>query len=222
MSRLTPFDHAFADLAEERFPAVREEAGQSLKGMADRMRFATLSTVQRILADVESGELIEQDPQAADEYLTALYVAFRFWDAGRPIFPVGRDAIDAALTSDWEDALPRVPHGACYLQFQERWIWAQIAPDHPHEPLDGQFVVGGEHPPEITVLAVLGLRPERGGFSQITVTATPSEVISARQASRTPPFAPVLDGGERAGFKSVVTTGELLFLTQLALMCATQ
>ena len=70
---------------------------------------------------------------------------------------------------------------------------------------------------ELLVLAVLGLRPEREGFSQIAVAAPPEEVAGAARLARRPPFAPVLEGGERAGMKSLVSEAELLHLAHLAL-----
>ena len=70
---------------------------------------------------------------------------------------------------------------------------------------------------ELLVLAVLGLRPVRVGFSQISVAAPPLDVAGAARLVRRPLFAPVLEGGERAGMKSLVSDAELLHLTHLAL-----
>ncbi len=222
MTRLTPFDVAFAELSDGRFPAVRQEAEESRRNLEDRAQFASLSTVQHILADVESPEIIEQEPAAAVEYLTSLYVAFRFWNAGRLVFPIEREDIETALAIEPPATLPDIPRGACYVQLPEQLIWAQVGPDRPHEPVDGLFIVDAQQPCEITVLAVLGLRRDRAGFSQVTVTASPSDALAARSTARTPPFAPVLEGGERTAFKSLVTAGELLHLTQLALLHVNQ
>ena len=67
------------------------------------------------------------------------------------------------------------------------------------------------------MLAVLGLRPERGGFSQIALTVPPEDLAQAKDFVRRPRFAPVLEGGERAGVKSLVSEAELLHLAHLAL-----
>lgn len=220
MSRLEPFAYAFAELADVRFPDVRREAEARHTDLTDRAAFAALPAVQRILADVEAPELIQENPQAADEYLTTLYVAFRFWDAGRAVCPVSREAIERALARDPPATLPAVPGGACYMQLPERWFWARIGPEEPHEPLDGFFVITSGAGREMTVLAVLGLRLERSGFSQLSVRATPQEMRDARLAARTPPFASVLEGGDRAGVRSLVATGELVHLAQVALLAA--
>ncbi len=220
MNRLDPFTYAFADLAESRFATVRREAAARGTGAGHRASFAALPAVQRILAEIETPELIAAAPQAAAEYLHTLYVAFLFWDAGRRVVALERSALDGALGGDPPRVLPPVPSGACYVQLPERWFWARVGPDDPPEPLDGVFVVSSGDGREITAVAVLGLRPDRDGFSQIAVTATPAEVLEARAASRTPPFASVLEGGDRAGVRSLVTTGELLHLVQLALAVA--
>jgi hypothetical protein len=217
VSRIDPFDHAFAELAEARFAAVGAEATATRRDTSDRAQFATLSSVQRILAELESPEAVERDPEAAEAYLTILFVAYRYWEAGRQRITVTAEQVENALRAASAGAMPPVPHGACYLQLPERWCWAQIAPDAPHEPLDGLFVVATEARGELTVVAVLGLRPDRPGFSEITVVAREADVAQAAAQARTPPLAPVIDGGEAAGLKSVVTEGEVLHLTALAL-----
>jgi hypothetical protein len=110
-----------------------------------------------------------------------------------------------------------VPHGACYLQLPERLFWARIAQDATAEPVDGLFLASGAEGGEVTVLAVLGFRPERGGFSQVTVTAPPEDFARAGSFVRRPLFAPALEGGERAGVRSLLSEAELLYLASLAL-----
>jgi hypothetical protein len=220
VSRPTPFDLAFADLAD-RFEEIRAEAGEAGADPGDRARFAKLPTVQRLLADVAAPELVERRPEAADEYLTTLFVAFHFCVAGRRVLAVPRDRLEGALGAPAATSPPR-ESVACYLQLPERWFWAQVDPETAHEPLDGMFVVGPGPGGEVTVLAVLGLRSERAGFSQLAVRATPSELRRAPAEVRRPPFAPVLAGGQAAGLRSVVSVSELLHLAQLALALATE
>jgi hypothetical protein len=111
-----------------------------------------------------------------------------------------------------------VPGDACYVQLPANWWWGQRDADAPHEPLDGVFVVTAPRGDEITLLAVLGLRAERGGFTQVTVHAQPADFAAARTAQRDPPFAPLMEGGASGGVLSVATPAELLTLVQLALL----
>ncbi len=84
------------------------------------------------------------------------------------------------------------------------------------------FVVRNDCDLQLTVVAVLGLRPDRDGFSQITVSATVADMLAAAATRREPPFGPVMDGGREAGFLSVTSEGELLHLAHLALLSATE
>ena len=160
------------------------------------------------------------------EYETLLYAVYRFWSTGRHSLALGREALEHALAPDDRGhpgpapdvrATPDVPHRACYLQLPERLFWARISDTAAPEPLDGLFLAAGPGDREITVLAVLGLRPERGGFSQIALTVPPEDLAQAKDFVRRPRFAPVLEGGERAGVKSLVSEAELLHLAHLAL-----
>lgn len=216
MTRLDPFDFAFAPLAAERFPVIQEEARLTRKHSDDRSEFAMLSSVQRILSDVEEPEIVESGAAAAEAYLTTVYIAYRFWEAGRQVFSVSVRDIEELALEDTLDTFTEVPGGACYIQLPERWCWAQVDPEAPHEPLDGLFVVTGSHG-EVTVLAVLGLRPDRPGFSEVTVVAQPADFVAAQLEARDPP---VVEGGEEAGLKSIVTEGEVLHLALLALLAS--
>lgn len=221
MTRPDPFTHAFGDLAASRFPEIRDEAEAEHRDTADRPQFASLRAVQHVLGDVESPELLEEHPEAGAEYLNALYVAFRFWSAGCHVLPVPRALLEGAMQRRTPPGIPEIPHGACYLQLPERWFWGQIDPAQPHEPLDGCFVAAGGVGREILVLAVLGLREDRPGFSQVTVSAQPDDLPAAHEGARTPPFASTLDGGDAAGLHSITTAAELLHLVHLALHEAT-
>lgn len=215
MTRLHPFDRAFGALAETRFVEIRDEAAAERRDLRDRAQFVSVPAVQRLLNELESPELLDAHPEAAGEYVSSLYVAFRFWQAGCHTMHPSQAHLEAAMATAPEGARPAVPHGACYLQLPERWMWAQIDPDGPHEPLDGIFVVEDALGRDLSILTVLGLREDRPGFSQITLTAVPDDLRAA--AAEHPDFTPTLDGGDAAGLKSVTTTAALLHLTALAL-----
>ncbi len=216
MTRITPFEHVFGPNADEWFATVRQEAQTAHKNAADRAQFATLASVQQLLAEIEAPETVEANPTAPTEYLLSLYAAYRFWSGGQHVFPIATGSI----TDPARVTLPRsvaVPHGACYLQLAEQAFWGQIAPDAPHEPVDGIFVADFQEGRELTAVAVLGFRPEREGFSQIGITVAHRDVVTAVENVREVPFKPIMEGGERAGFHSIVSTSELLCLVRFAL-----
>lgn len=214
--RPTPFDTIFGTLADA-FEEVRADAARLGRDPRRPVDFPNIPAVQRLLEEVESPAVVEEQPAAAAEYLIALYAAYRLWDAGRHIVPIDRAALEPRLDSDPPRAFPAVPAGACYLQLPERWLWARVADDAPYEPLDGLFVAEAPSGDEITVVAVLGVHPDRRGFSQVSLSVPVEDIVAAREEMRTPRFAPAMPGGQAAGLRSIVAVGELLVLTHLAL-----
>jgi hypothetical protein len=217
MSRTDPFEHAFAAFAAKHFAEIRDDASGQHKDTTDLPQFASLGTVQRLLDEIESPEALEGEPEAAAEYLAGLYVAFRFWDAGKSIIQVNRERLASLLEAPVRYETVTVPNGACYIQLPERWFWAQIEPKEPHEPVDGLFVVEGVHRREVFVLVVLGLRADRPGFSQVSLTARVEDFALAAEEAGRPLFAPVLDGGDAADLKSLVSEADVLLLARLGL-----
>ena len=215
MTRLTPFDHVFADLAATRFAALRDEAVARAADTSDLGRFAALPTAQRLLAEMETPDLVREHPEAAEQYVTALFVAYRFWDTGCRVTAVDRSALERAIARAAAQP-PVISFDTRYLQLPERWFWGRIGGTEPHEPLDGMFVVSGRNGAEVTVLAVFGLRADRAGFSQVAIRATADELPAASMQHRTPPFAPVIEGGRAAAIRSVVSPAELLALAAMA------
>jgi hypothetical protein len=219
MSRIHPFDVVSAGLPEEWFSDVRATEAQG-RDPTDRLQFHELAPVRDILRPLSSPGA-EATATTIAQYETLLYAAYRFWSAGRHSAALGRERLGHALAAAGPTGvagrpLP-VPHGACYVQVPERLFWARIDDTAPPEPLDGLFLATGVGSREMTILAVLGLRPERDGFSQIAVAVPPEDLAHAAEFARRPLFAPVLEGGDRAGVKSLVSEAELLHLTHLAL-----
>jgi hypothetical protein len=216
VTRATPFDLIFGEFADE-----LATIGASSTGPAgdsdDPSTFAAIPAVQRLLQRIEVPELVEREPEAASEYLALVYAAARFVRAGRPVLAVSRQRLEAALARVPPAVPPEVPGKACYIQLPPHWVWAQAAEGGPHEPLDGMFVVRS-HRGDTMVVAVLGMRAERGGFTQVTVRATPAEFAAARALRRSPPFAPLMDAGSSRGYRSIANPAELLTLTHLALL----
>ncbi len=217
MSRPTPFELIFADVADE----LSAIGMASLEGGGDLGdAFASMAEVQRLLQRIEVPELVDGAPEAAAEYLALVYAAARFGAAGKSVLAPSRQALEPMLDRVPAPGVPPVPQNACYLQLPTHWIWAQAAEHGPHEPLDGMFAVASLRGDVTTVVAVLGMRAERGGFTQVTVQAGAAEFEAARTLRRTPPFGPLMDAGASRGFRSVANPAELLTLTHLALLAA--
>lgn len=217
MTRLDPFELVFGDHDDEIDALAAALSGPRTVG-TDLGAFAAHPAVRALLARLEPAELLETQPAASGEYLLWIYVAAAYARAGHRVLVPDRDRLHAAMAGILPQTPVPVPDGACYIRFPERWLWSQVQPDAPHEPIDGVFAVDGPGTGNVTALAVLGLRPERAGFSQISVTIRRSDVSAAAAAVRPDRFAPAMDGGRAAGFRSIVSPAELLVVTQLALV----
>ncbi|GIW51951.1 MAG: hypothetical protein KatS3mg081_1306 [Gemmatimonadales bacterium] len=222
MSRLHPFQYVFGELAPQRFEDLREAAKRANYDLDSRVKFQRFQPVLDLLSELVPSEALELTGAVMEQYATLLYVAYRYWSAGLHTFQLSRDQVRDLLEIEAADRPPVVPHGACYLQLPERLFWARIDAESPYEPMDGVFAATGQESGEVTVLAVLGLRPDRGGFSQLALSVALADWERAGETVRRPLFAPVMEGGELAGVYSVVSEGELLYLTHLALSAVRQ
>ena len=72
----------------------------------------------------------------------------------------------------------------------------------------------------LQVLAVLGFRQEREGFTTIEAAAPLPATAAPLRADGAAPFSTVLPAGERMGFHSVTSEAELAWLALLALSVA--
>lgn len=221
MSRPSPFAVALGPLAD-RLPGLRDAAARTGHDLRHRRDFAASPDVQRLLEGLQAPDLVARNPEAAEAYLAFLYVAYRFWDAGAAVVSPARARLETAFEAPASSGLPDIPGGACYVQLPASWFWARPGEEGPFEPLDGFFLAADSRGAEITIVAILGLRAERGGFTQITLHVPRRDFAAAAGARREPPFAPLMEGGAAAGFRSVATAGELLDLASLALAASAQ
>lgn len=213
---MSPFEMVAAPL-RERFAEVRAEARDAGVDACTRTGFVAVPAAQRLLEAIEAPDVIAAHPEAAGEYLHLLYVLYRMWEADGAERTVSRARLEPALVGPAPERPPVPPRGVCYLDLPGRWIWAQVEPAAAHEPLDGIFVAAEPTGVELTVLAVLGAHERRSGFSQISALAHRRDFTEAEHLVRPARFAPTMDGGAQAGFRSVASVAELLLLTHLAL-----
>jgi hypothetical protein len=223
-SRLHPFDFAFSAVAAQWFPAIRAAADAAELNPLDLPQFTKLEPVQSILAamqpEADAPDLVE----ASEEYVRLLYAAFHFSAAGSRTLSISREALERHIANPAPqpggEASPELTGKAVYCRLPEHLVWAQVGEGEPHEPMDGFFVVaGGAGGAELLIVAILGLRVDRDGFSQISVLASAADLVAPLPAAPQP-LAPAMAGGDVAGFHSVSSVAEMLLLTRLALASA--
>ena len=201
MSRISPFDLVFGELAEERFPALRTSLAASGTDATDRDAFVLDRAVTEFLR-----ELVPEDapPESLHEFIAVLQHSFLFWSNDKRVVPViGTELPSVGPTARPPDRL------TAYLQLPSHLYWAQLEPEAPHEPLDGLFV--HPHGEGIRALGIFGLHPERPGFTVAEVSGPPPAELP-RRADGSAPFAPLMEGGRAAGLRSVAGARELLAL----------
>ena len=209
-ARPYPWTELVEALGDGRLEEIGGELAAAGTDPYERDAFALVGAVGRLLR-----ELVPDDApaEAVTSYIGLLHALYLHWAGGRLVRPTSRERLSAQLETP---VTPPVPEpGACYLQLPERLVWAAPSDGTAHEPLDGLFVVAT--PSQIRVLAVLGFRREREGFTTIDATAPlPAPDLSTR-ADGSAPFASVLPAGDRMGFHSLTSETELIWLALLAL-----
>jgi hypothetical protein len=205
--RPTPFELLFGNLAGERFPQIRDGLETAGHNARDRDAFLLNQEVVTLLRELRPDEGMGE---AIDQLVGLLHHAYLMWEAGGWTFRLSRDRGMDLLRGAQPPGGTGSSPAAYYLQWPSRSVWAQIAPEEPHEPLDGWFLSPGQSGDAIRVLGIFGLHPERMGFSVVEVMGPrPAGLI---RPDGTPLFASVLPAGNDAGLYSLVGTEEMLEL----------
>ncbi len=212
--RPLPWSALVEALGASSFEAMGAALATAGTNAIDRDAFLLDGTVGRVLRDLVPADA---PAEAVTEYGALLHALYLHWSAGSPVRALDRSAAAALLSAPPREAGPAEGPPAVYVQLPERLVWAAPAPGAAHEPMDGVFVL--RSPGRCRVLAVLGFRPDRQGFTTIAADAPLAPRLEPRpDGSR--PFSTVLPAGERMGLFSVTTPRELAVLALLALSAA--
>jgi hypothetical protein len=214
-ARAYPWTGLVEALGEARFSEIRPALAAAGTDPLDRDAFLLQAAVGRILRDLVPADA---PAEAVTSYGALLHMLYLHWDRGWPVRSLDRATAVSLLAAPPVAAAPETAPGVCYVQLPERLVWAAPAPGAAHEPMDGLFVARGST--RLSVLAVLGFRPERLGFTTIEAeTPVPGPAPRPRRDGSAP-FATVLPAGGRMGLFSVVSPEELAALGSLAVATA--
>jgi hypothetical protein len=209
-SRPHPFDLLFGTFRAEHFPAIRQALGDE----RDVNAFVLAAPALELLRDLRPDEGFGD---AVDGFVALVHAAYLFWCDGEQTRSAADPAtrrLAAASTATPDAPLIGAAGAARYVQVAPRLIWGQLDPDAPFEPLDGWFswAVGTNM---LRVVACFGLHEQRPGVSVVVAEGRAPGAIA--RADGTPPFSPVMPGGNAAGLLAVVAPEELLLLAWRAL-----
>lgn len=210
--RRTPYEVVFGAerFALKEFPALAEEARQRHLAVSSREEFALLARVGVLLEELVPDET---EPAAIDRYLDILFHAFHFWQGDHRIYcfdePVVRSLIESA--PDIQSWQLQMPASAFYIELPRNLFWAAVAEGQPPEPVEGMFVKRQGDAPAAgaNILLVLGMWPDRPGFSVIQLTADLKAAIKIVHADA---FASDVPGAEQAGLYSLQLSSEAVLL----------
>jgi hypothetical protein len=230
--RQNPYQLVFgAESMDDRlFPPIAEEAEARDQSLDDPERFLFLSSVGKLLQAIAEpdayergeGDAVETD-DALHQYGRLLYHAFHYWRDRKPTRRVDEEAVrwlldDVTSVGDWR-LTPPSPSG--YLQLPRNLVWAEPARGLQPEPADGffwRYVEPADGPPQLHVLLVLGVRPDRAGFSVVPATGVLDDEDHWAELDARPDgtdFETTLPGGELDELYSVETAAEVLKLASL-------
>lgn len=202
---------------------MREQAEQMGMDTSDPAQLLELRGAAEVLRTV----LSDADESAVASFGPLLFQGYHFWRFGKRVIELDAALLRPLLTDQlqigsWQ-MIP--PTGAGYLQLPRNLVWARIAEGSIPEAIDGLFwtMIGAGDPlvppfSRLDLLLVLGLVPNRPGFSVIEVNTTFGDDpqghwgdVKGREDAQLD-FANVLPGGELQQLHAVETTGEVLKL----------
>ena len=204
--RPTPFALAFGELAEARFPALRDAIAAAGVNPGDRDAVLLVREVAELIREMEPEGGLGEEVQG----LAALvHTAYLFWCDGQAVRQLSESDLTRAIRAGDGEAPPKgAPEGVRYVQLPSLRVWGVPIEAAAAEPLDGWFRRGLDG--RLQVLAIFGLHPHRDGFTVVEVTGAKPRELARPDGS--PLFAPTLDGGVAAGLASVSGAEELLDL----------
>jgi hypothetical protein len=223
------YDLAFGGngLDDRLFPPIAQEAEATGIPLHDPARFLFLTSVGRLLQAV-AGEAPGRSGEALEQHGRLLFHAFHFWREGKRVREAGeerlRALVDGATSPGAGDLDPGTLGGAGFVRLPRNLFWASPAPGLQPEAADGffwTFCPESDGGATLHLLLVLGVRPDRPGFS---VVPAAGEAVDVARSARRPvrsggtDFATTLPGGELGRLHSIETTAELLKLAALCLL----
>ena len=221
----TPYEMVFVTGGfEPRLDDIRTEAVARGSDTGDPEQLMMLGEAGRLIRELVPEDA---DPASVLDVGRLIFHAFHFRAAGLSTYLLEPSALRPLLAEAPADpagtqGTPASPPAAAgYLQLPRNALWARLAEDANWEAVDGVFWTtafssGDGSATPVHALAVLGIRPDRPGFSVVAVDAeTPPEEgdwsrVQARAEGED--FANLLPGGELSDLHTLLNGAEVLKL----------
>lgn len=199
-ARPDPYDVVFGipEFEAEEFPGIKEEAEERGVDVSDIPQFIMLATVGALMRSLLPADA---NTDAVKQFSAVVTHAYHYWLAGKPSYDIDDTTLRRLLSPEtlvgsW-DMAPPGPAG--YVRLPRNIVFARIDEDAVPEAIDGFFFITPDE--RVDVMFVLGLVPQRGGFSIIDVTT----MIAAEAAGH---FGDVEARADGVDFENVLPGGE--------------
>jgi hypothetical protein len=211
--RQTPYELVFGldELAEREFPAIAEESQRRRLAVDRPDLFAGMERVGALLQQLVPDAT---EPRALDRYLEILFHGFNFWAADRPFYAFQAPAVRSLIDGppDLGAWRLRAPASALYAELPKNLFWSAVTEGEPPEPIEGIFAVlsePGRTESQAHLLLVLGMRPDRPGFSVASVTTSLEAAADPGEAGA---FVSEIPGADLAELYSLRQPSEAVLL----------
>ena len=202
--RPTPFELVFGTF-RDRLALVGVGLTSRGESAEDRDTFLLQREVAELLRELRPEEGLGQ---AMGGLAALVHHAYLHWVAGEPVRDIGEVSLGLLVGPEPGTEETGVTPGSGYVRLPPLAVWCVLADGTP-EPLDGWFV--RKRGDDLEVLAVLGIRPGRPGFTAAQVTGPRPGRLARADGSAL--FAPITArAGAQAGIASVAGEDELLEL----------
>ncbi|MGQ0813352.1 MAG: hypothetical protein ACT4O1_02685 [Gemmatimonadota bacterium] len=176
-ARAHPYDLVFAtdELEGTAFPAIKQEAEARAVDARDAERTLLLEGMGELMRSLLPADATAP---AFSQFGSIVWHAYQYWLAGKQTFSIDEPTLRRLLAPETQVGEWRLaaPASAGYLQLPRNSIFSQVDEGAHAEAVDGFFFVYGDG--RLDLLLVLGLVPNRSGFSVINV----SGIVSAHDS----------------------------------------
>lgn len=208
--RTHPYDLMGFPDDDEWLNNIVKEAEERDFDLTDRDRFAMLLCTGELIKKIVPADA---PPEAIWQAAGLTFHCYHFRSNGKKTYnieePVLRELLSTGFVAGPTEIVPPAPAG--YVHLPRNRVWSRVDADSKPEPIDGFFFTGHD------LLYVLGLLPNRPGFSVLPVRASQSEMpitsvaeLKAREEGED--FENLLPGGDMQGHFSITNNMEALKL----------
>jgi len=212
-ARFTPYELAFPklDRLEELIVRIEQEVKAQSVDLSNLNTFFAMEPLDAFVREIQGSNAL---PKTIYQYITLVFHAVHFHQAGCPIYLLSED-VTRDLVKNHQGGQPTPPESSGYMQLPQHLLWISDADSSAPESIDGIFWVLSSHKTLYSLL-IAGLRPDRPGFTIVPVPEAPvsdaGSWVDAVVRNGMDDFSSQLPGSDLDQLHALQTSGEVLKL----------